>query len=442
MGKRRRQRRVRYGMGPGGVVYVVVTALILAASLYTQANLLFWAFGLMIGGLVVSALYTWRALRGVSVQRLLPSHGVAGEMLVVRYHITSKSWLPQFGLMVHETWGRGPSGWKRVGPVAERPALLGAPPRGWVLHLGPNQACQAEAPCWPLRRGPIEFEQVVVSTSFPFNVFNKSVAWRQSQQALVYPHLHRINRRLLARMAHLDVTGRHQTDRTGGHEEFYGLREYRPGDSLKMIDWRRSARTGKLVAREMTKPTPPRMMILLDLSDPGPPAAHTAEATGGRKRGRRRRGGEAVEMTEHELQEERAISLAASLVCDGYLHGYQVGLAIKGPPAQVYPPHHSLPHRARLFEALARVLPARRDQRPEAPAVDPNVVVTAGEGDGGAARRGVVRLGARRLEDYILDSDAGALLSARVLPVSRREQVARQQAERSQRLAGAGRGEG
>jgi uncharacterized protein (DUF58 family) len=408
-------------------LYLLVSGLILGASIYTQANLLFWAFGLMIGGLGVSAAMSWRALRGVEVQRLLPGHGVAGEMLVLRYQLRNRSWLPLFGLLVQETWGRGVNGWKRVGPVAERPAVLLAPPRGWVLHLGPNQSCQAEAPCWPTRRGALDFEQIVISTSFPFNVIRKTVIVRQAQQVLVYPHLYRVNRRLISRLATVEVSGRHQTDRRGGHDEFYGLRDYRPGDSLKMIDWRRSARTGELVAREMTKPSPPRMMVLLDLSH-RLPGVEPAE-----RRVRRGRAGSPEALTPQQAIEEQAIALAASLVCDGYLHGFQVGLAVKGPPSPVYMPHHSLPHRARLFEALARLVPARRDQKAPPPTVEPSVVITtvpsAGEAGGGVdRRRGAAVLHAAKLDDYVRAGDPSVLLSSRVRSISRREELANRQA--------------
>src|SRR5690606_15223189 len=100
------------------------TALIVGAANYTQANLLFWAFGLMIGGFVVSMLLAWQSLRGLEVQRLLPSHGVCGEPLVVRYQIKNRGWLPAFSLIVQETWGKGERGWKRIGPVAEQPPRL------------------------------------------------------------------------------------------------------------------------------------------------------------------------------------------------------------------------------------------------------------------------------------------------------------------------------
>jgi len=402
-------------------VYLLVSGLILGASIYTQANLLFWAFGLMIGGLGVSAAMSWRVLRGVEVQRLLPSHGVAGEMLVLRYHLRNKSWLPLFGLLIHETWGRGVNGWKRVGPVAERPAVLLAPPRGWVLHLGPNQSCQAEAPCWPTRRGPLDFEQIVLSTAFPFNVIRKTLIVRQPQQVLVYPHLYRVNRRLISRLATVEVAGRHHTDRRGGHDEFYGLRDYRPGDSLKMIDWRRSARTGELVAREMTKPSPPRMMVMLDLSHrlPG-----IEPGGAGRRRGSKR-GRSPAALTPQQALEEQAIALAASLICDGYLHGFQVGLAVKGPPCPLYMPHHSLPHRARLFEALARLVPARRDLKAPEPAVEPSVVITTAGEAGGAfeRRRGAPVLHAAKLGDYVRAGDPASLLGTRVRPMNRREEL-------------------
>ena len=127
-----RRRRVRVSLGRGGLVYLVVSALILGAAIYTQANLLFWSFGLMVGGLVVSLVFAWWLLSGVTVQRLPPSHAVVGEVAVLRYLVTSTSWAPMFGLVLHETWGRRRRwvGWlgraprKKVGPIAERPPKL------------------------------------------------------------------------------------------------------------------------------------------------------------------------------------------------------------------------------------------------------------------------------------------------------------------------------
>jgi uncharacterized protein (DUF58 family) len=52
--------------------------------------------------------------------------------------------------------------------------------------------------------------------------------------------------------------------RRGGDDEFYGLKEYRRGESTRNIYWRRSARTGVLVSKEMTQVAPPRLLLLVD----------------------------------------------------------------------------------------------------------------------------------------------------------------------------------
>ena len=399
-------------------MYVMVTGLILGAAIYTQANLLFWAFGLMVGGLAISLLLSWQMLRAIQVQRLLPGHGVCGEALVLRYHLTNRSWLPVFGLMVHETWGQGGikglirrKTWRRVGPVAETPQRLKARPHGWVLHIGPHQVIQAEATCWPMRRGVLTFERIVVSTSFPFGIIRKVVESHQPADLLVYPHLYRMNRRTLYSLSQLDPSGRKQVERAGGTEEFYGIRPYRVGDSLKMIEWKRSARTGELVAREMTQPSPPRVMVLLDLRDPDDEA------------------------------KENAISLTASLICDAHFHGYQIGLAVAGARCTVFPVHHSLPHRTRMLEALAGLNLQSTNQEMPSLTDRPSVIVVPGRGDDGAqaARSDRIRgraavLGAADLEQHVSQGGAGGdLLHSRVRPTSRREEIE----ERSLMTAGA-----
>jgi uncharacterized protein (DUF58 family) len=47
-------------------------------------------------------------------------------------------------------------------------------------------------------------------------------------------------------------------------DEFYGVKEHREGENPRFIHWRRSARTGTLVAKEMTQVSPPRLLILVD----------------------------------------------------------------------------------------------------------------------------------------------------------------------------------
>lgn len=429
----------RLRLGPGGMVYVVVTGLIVGAATYTQANLLFWAFGLMIGGFVVSVLIAWQSLRAIEVLRLVPSHGVCGEPLVLRYQIKNRSWLPAFSIVVQETWGKGGRGWKRTGPVAVKPQKLKGRPTGWVLHLGPNQAIQAEATCWPLRRGRLDFERVVVSSSFPFGIVRKVVEFKQTSEVLVYPHLFRMNRRLLFSISNLDPSGRKQVDRGGGTEEFYGIRPYRYGDSLKLIDWKRTAHTGELVAREMTQPSPPRVMVLLDLTQTSGRPARAGASTGteGKSKivaaikGQKPPRPKGCVDVAHMSDEEKAIALTASLVTDAHFHGYQIGLAVLGPRCGYFPVHHSLPHRTKILEALASLDLTETGGSPMNPAERASVIIWPGPGDasprhlaGSDGSRTAAVIGAADLEQYVAGAAEGSeLLRRRVKPATRREEL-------------------
>lgn len=415
-----------YEVGPGGLLFLVITTLILGTALYTQANLLFWAFGLMMGALAVSLVVSWQMLAGISVTRIISGHGVVGEPAVLRYRVRNrKSWMPLFGLVISENWGHS---WKESGPVADKPQRLKGRPFGWVLHVGPNQTVQSEALCWPSRRGAMKFERVAVWTSFPFGIVQRVVEFEQPGTMLVYPQLYRINRRLLFSLATSDPTGRKQIERPGGSEEFYGTREYREGDSLKMIDWKRSARSRTLVTRELNQPSPPRMMIALDLRKdtlqrpavPLKPQKWWEKLLGIKPKP------DNVEQ-QISLEIERAISLVTSLVCDAHYQGYRVGMAVLGVPCVPFPVYHSLPHRTKLLEALATIDVTLSTKESQALPAKPNVIVKPGKGADqvmqGANTTTILMAG--NMDQYVAEFDDSAfeMLNGRAAPQTRRQVI-------------------
>ncbi len=396
-------------IGRSGLIYLVVTGLILGAAIHTQANLLFWSLGLMIGGVVVSVVYAWQALRGLTVVRLPVGHGVADGTLVLRYQLTNGSWLPVFSVTIREGWGRrGSRATPGAGDGDGPPRLRGAP-HAWVMHLGPGQTAQAEAPSRPLRRGVLQFEHVLVETAFPFGVLRKVVRRYQPQEVLILPQLLRVNRHWLHTLTRAEPNGRLHRERGGGIEEFFGVRPYRPGDSLRLIDWKHTARNDVLVAKDLTQPDPPQLLVWLDLFLPKSSPDDRAD-TEGRSQG-------------HEVR-ERAISLAASLICEGYQLGYQVGLEVAGEPRVAIPLHHSLPHRTRLLEALARLAPPR-DRGTRAPRLgQPSVVIHCGQPPR-FAEAGLITLGPNEAASLIHGETAGEphWLPRRARPWTRRREL-------------------
>lgn len=422
MTKPNRPIRAYFQVGPGGAMYLIVTLLLLIVARFTQANLLFWSFGLMVGGLFVSLALAWMMMRGLSVERLLPGHAVAGEPMVLRYHVVNhKRWLPTFGLVIGEDWGAKRRGWRAEGPLAESPRRLGGRPFGWVLHVGPHQAVQAEATCWPLRRGMLRFERIIVSSSFPFGILKRVVELAEADDALVYPRLFRMNRRTLHRLSESPVSGRKHLERGGGHEEFFGLRDYRAGDSLKTIDWKRSARTGELVTREMTQPSPPIIMIALDLTELPPPAepAHPRRRRLSWFRKTRPTGADPFD------EAERAVSLAASLVCDAHFNGYQTGLVVLGAECMPFPIHHSLPHRTKMLESLAMLDVYRKPAEARPLPAQPSVLIRPGRAaSAGTSGRQTV-LGSAQIEEYaeVAGGQGSTVLMSRPGQRTRRQQL-------------------
>jgi uncharacterized protein (DUF58 family) len=61
--------------------------------------------------------------------------------------------------------------------------------------------------------------------------------------------------------------------RAGSGTELFGVREYRPGDSLRRIHWRSSARHGELVVREYEPPGVQTLGIFCDPSPANPEVA-------------------------------------------------------------------------------------------------------------------------------------------------------------------------
>ncbi|MBI1368041.1 MAG: DUF58 domain-containing protein [Planctomycetes bacterium] len=313
--KRPRIKR-RYALRLGGWVYLLMAMFIGLGAISSQTNLLFWTFGLMVGGLIVSAVFSGLMMIGLSIKRLLPDHGTVDEPLLVRYELHNRKWMiPAFGLIIAEL-------------DADADGAMRGKPHGWVLHCGPRATLQAQTVGWPTRRGAIHFDRIRIATTFPFGILRKSITLSQPGRVLVFPKLYRLRRRSLWDIHARDLAGSRNAAEGGGTEEFFGLREYRHGDSMKLIDWKHTARTSRVVCRDMTRLTPPKLMVLLDVRNRGPwPHARA----------------------------ERAISFAASIIVQAYLDGFDVGLTVAGAQCHTFAPHHGRIHRTRMLHALGEL---------------------------------------------------------------------------------------
>lgn len=162
----------------------------------------------------------------------------------------------------------------RLGPRLElrlreplHPGLADAPRR---TQIGGDGVELHEAATWryaivPRRRGEHEAGPLVARVLGPWGL-----AWSQRQllpaeRVRVYPKVRwegKVGHLLL--LAHRRSLGRHPQHLQGAGTEPYALREYLPGDPPNRIQWKASARHGRLVTREDTWERGARLLVLVD----------------------------------------------------------------------------------------------------------------------------------------------------------------------------------
>lgn len=136
--------------------------------------------------------------------------------------------------------------------------------------LVPRSGWRHASPLTRLRRGSINATGWAIGTSDPFGFFTGRIKCPDAEIALVLPQFTSFAGRRPAR----ELEAATAAPRAGSGNELFGIREYQPGDSLRRIHWRSSARRGELVVREYEPPGVPTVTILVD---PHPATAEIAD---------------------------------------------------------------------------------------------------------------------------------------------------------------------
>lgn len=115
--------------------------------------------------------------------------------------------------------------------------------------IRPRETVQMELKQKTRRRGWLEMDPFQIENRYPLGLFRAWSIIIPKARCLVYPQP-------TLNPPPLPKTGRGDegTARLGEGEHLHGLREYQPGDPLKNIAWKTSARQQKLYSRQMESP--------------------------------------------------------------------------------------------------------------------------------------------------------------------------------------------
>ena len=164
----------RTAMSIAGVLYSLTTLFLAVGAVNGQNNLLFWAFGLALGGLLVSGVFSGLGLMGLRISRECPGVARVGEPMRIRYHARNANrLLPVFCVTLRES----------AGAKREDRGQTSAPPTPPIVAFLPSAEARrhstAEAAALPARRGRLTLELFSASSSFPLGLMRRSIDFEQ-----------------------------------------------------------------------------------------------------------------------------------------------------------------------------------------------------------------------------------------------------------------------
>ena len=304
-----------------GWQYIGLTLIVGFAAINTANNLLYLIFGLMLSFITTSGVLSELTLRKIALTRRFPKHLFAGQAAPVALDIlNTKKRIASLSLLIED--------------LSQQDA---ADHRRYVLKIAPQQTHTLTYPVTFPQRGLHRPGKIRISTRYPFGFFLKSTTFEEIDDAvLVYPKIERLSPSEQASLAF--SAGEAGARRKGGGEEFYGIRDYVPGDTLTRISWKSTARTSKIMVREFELDRKKQILVVLDIMPPSPLPPDFAERM------------------------ERAISMIASYLMFFSKHDYALQLAA---PAEISPADKGEHHLFLLLRMLALLQPPPANIQPQ-----------------------------------------------------------------------------
>lgn len=262
-----------------GVLLIALSFGIGMAAYNAGNNILFITLALLLGCLVLSGVLSWMNFRGVRWKLSVAAPLRVGQEAVVSLELKNrKRVLPTYGLwfdLVARALAFGGPGRAETtfsarsedvkAALAEAEAADARAQVFLETRLDPGGEARVEWVFKPQRRGPLRVELEAVGSLFPFGFLKKSFAAAESAEALVWPAA--VEYRRLAVPAARQQAGGERVSRVGGGSDLLALRRYELGDSHRLIHWKASARTGRLLVRQFAAESTEEYALWVDTRD-------------------------------------------------------------------------------------------------------------------------------------------------------------------------------
>ena len=241
------------------------------AAVNSGNNLLFVIVAALLSAIAVSGIISRSSLRQISLSLQLPENVFVGERVSIKITLRNlKRIFPSFSMRVEDPdLGRThvPFSLLRMlrlrnnspESTAQDRVLFRQAAYFPMLRAGETRA-ELAFQSFP-HRGRYHLRGFWISTRYPFGLFRRGEFIGAKGEILVYPLIQEVSS-----FFHLlpFLPGHLEGSRVGQGETLFSLRKYQESESSRIIDWKATAKTGELMARDYAREEENAVCLILD----------------------------------------------------------------------------------------------------------------------------------------------------------------------------------
>ncbi|MDP9329244.1 MAG: DUF58 domain-containing protein [Actinomycetota bacterium] len=211
-----------------------------------QAGWLFVLAAFLIGAVVAGVVLPGRMLRGLNIERRASDLVNQNDEALLHLVVTNHSRGLRLSILVQDPF------------LSETTIFLPS--------IAPGESVEVTTSRRALRRGWNGPSDATMRTVAPFGMAERRRRVPVEGRTLVLPMVVPLGNQSFIEPVSTNDHAIHSLPRVGRGPEYLGVREYRPGDSMRHVHWPSTARTGTVMVREFEQETTRRMAIIVDSS--------------------------------------------------------------------------------------------------------------------------------------------------------------------------------
>lgn len=233
-----------------GIIIIGLALILTILGYLFQSNLIYLIAAGLLSLVITDLIFSIFAVRGIRIMRFCPGHASRGKEFTIKLRIENTCSTKYLLQIIDGSFAENLPG-KKLPPITKLPQ------RQHVLQSY-SEVLKA--------RGIYILKECLIQSLFPLGIWKAQKKYPLFSQIVVYPEFFEASRFSVSYRGIRTEFANTTSDRPGTGGDFFDIREYQPGDSLKHIHWRATARVRKLMVKQLERYTLSNLSVILDSS--------------------------------------------------------------------------------------------------------------------------------------------------------------------------------